>query len=93
MSTCWKCGKELPPGQNECEEDCGESHDGIPRTAAEQEECDRWFTQNFMAIDLSRVRSLAQLKAILKATNNDFLFVQKGTPEHRQFAKYLKPLD
>ena len=30
MSSCWKCGKELPEGQVECEYGCGEPARKLP---------------------------------------------------------------
>ena len=87
MNTCWKCGKELPEGQTECEYGCGD------RPLDSEEEITAWFNQNFLEVNLKSIKSLAQLKAILRATNNEYLFVKKGTPEHRRFAKFLKPID
>jgi len=58
-----------------------------------QEECVHWFNSNHLEVDLRKVKSLAQLKAILRATENTFLFVEKGSVAHRKFWKVLKPID
>jgi hypothetical protein len=92
MSACWKCGAVLPDDQVECADGCEARDVFNPDDPDQMAEAERDFQQNWLEIDWSKVESLKDLIAIL-AKHGEAIFIRKGSPEHHQLSKFLKPID
>ena len=88
MSTCWKCGRELPAGKTECDYGCGEG----PADTTEHDASMADFKTNWMQVDFTKVKTLAELLMIL-SVHADPVFVPKDSPKFPLLRKYLKPIE
>ncbi|MEI8288801.1 MAG: hypothetical protein WCH99_04965 [Verrucomicrobiota bacterium] len=81
----------LPEGQVECEDGCESPGVFNPNDPEQMEAAEKDFQQNWMQVDWSKVETLKDLIAIL-AEHGEPIFIKKGTPEHQQLNKFLKPI-
>lgn len=87
MSTCYKCGRELPDGQVECDGVCS-----TVETPEELEAMDREFARDYMEVDWAQVKTVEDVVNVLSAWD-DYLFVPKKHPRFESLKKYLKPVE
>lgn len=93
MSQCYKCERELPEGQVECQPFC----DGLKMfsradfTDEEIAEACREHEKNFVEIDFSKVKTLEDVLAVLPLiAEHAYVYVERGTPEYRRLKRFLK---
>jgi len=92
MSACWKCGKELPEGQVECEKGnhtVAHERAGADPSDAEIKEAFRRVQDKCALIDWDKVNSFEDLRAIMAATWSLPLYFPAGIPE--AIKPFLKP--
>jgi hypothetical protein len=86
MPTCWKCERELPEGQVECEDGCKPKSAQPSRgTSAPRK---KPIQHELVFVDWDKV-DLAALKKIIKAFCPE-LSVVKGSPMEIEWKEFLK---
>lgn len=76
MSNCWKCGRELPEGQTECEYGCDDTSEAVAQLEKDIEE--KYWDFNF-----SKITTFEELKAVLAHIHmNEGIF-----SDHEDFSK------
>ncbi len=89
MSNCWRCGRELPDGQVECEEDCPGERENAHRALARLFQQDqRNFYRRTVTIDWDKVTCFADLKEIFRVFYCEVRFMP-GTPAYEQLKRFL----
>lgn len=89
--TCYKCGRPVKEGQQECPA-CAQ---GVPpgmQQAGEMmgqvaSQLEEHFRRNFVPIDWDKVKDVDDLKAILKSAIPG---VQRNTPQFYEIMRFLK---
>jgi hypothetical protein len=84
MSSCWKCGRDVPEGQVECEYGCGD-----PVNDKVREGLMRLFRDSSVEIDWNKVTCLADLIALLRVFYAEVRIVP-GTAVYEQLKRFLK---
>ncbi len=86
MNNCWKCGRELPEGQVECDPPCfgnpqEEDHD--------YEQAVKDYEAKTIPIDWDKVRTLEDMKLVIKTlVCEDRVF--RGSEEFQILRRFLK---
>jgi len=89
MSHCYKCGCYLD-GQIECR-DCQEGVRSTRMDEAEMEKCEQEFKEGYLEIDWDKVKTLADVIAVLREA--DPIFIWKQKPGIDRVRKFLKPIE
>lgn len=88
MSSCWKCGKQLPEQQTECEYGCGK--DSFPTDDQIKQAMRRQDALTVM-IDWDKVQSFDDMKELLSIVWGARIYFPLGVPE--RIKKFLLPKD
>jgi hypothetical protein len=83
MSSCWKCGRDLPEGQVECEEGCDGPESGGPKRTAPKE------TKFAIFIDL-KDDVIEANKLEFSASQHRFLELMGKAVRESGFLKFVK---
>lgn len=87
MNTCWKCQRQVPDGQSECENGCGQT---TPVDAADVLEQLRESMKHRRQLDWSKVKTTEDVIIVLSTIFQDVTLDERG--RSAQFlARYLKP--
>src|SRR6185437_13339587 len=93
MSECYKCGRELPGTETECEPECGAQDKILVEptimTAEQLEQCRRECDRNSVSIDWDKVTTLDDMKLIVRTMLFDDR-VYRGSVAYRELRKFLK---
>lgn len=90
MSNCWKCQRELPDGQLECEHFCAT---GTGLRFPDSEEMDAAvaeFERNYVEVDWSKVSTLQDVIELLKFSAP--VYIEKNRPEYQRLKKFTNPI-
>ena len=96
MSNCYKCGRELPAGQTECEPgECnpmGRAERVYPRPSDEEiERAGRQWASEHLEPDWSKVKTLEQVLLILRHSDVP-IFIEKKSPAAKELKDVLRPI-
>jgi hypothetical protein len=90
MSECYKCGRQLPEDQVECDPPCfGNPPEDITPTEAQIKQSLREYETNTVPIDWDTVRTVDDLKEIMRAMMFDDR-VYRGSLAYTQLRRFLK---
>jgi hypothetical protein len=88
---CWRCQAEIAIGESECV-CCLEGIRSLSPSDDDLDALEKDFQQNCLELDWSKVKTLEQLISVI-TKHGQPIFIQKGTQEHRELEKFLKPID
>lgn len=85
MSSCFRCGKDLPEPQTECEDGCQRSTVPSPRSMGPTDEqiAEAWRRQALKTatVDWSKVNTLEEMRIVLNALFGAPIYFVQGIPE------------
>lgn len=91
MSNCWKCGKELPEPQVECEDGCPLSPEELERTTQKIFSALTGRLQLYK-LDWSKLTTLEDYRLVCECLLHRHIAIHADHPFFEQLKKFMRPL-